>query len=77
MAEVLTPQKGERGWVVEMTPEMAQEAGVAEGSFVILYMRAGQVAAEIIPASDEIKRGVEASVAKFKDAFAEMKRLGD
>ena len=78
MHEVLTPQKSDHGWVVAMTPEMASEAGVAEGSFLVFYLQGGQVSAEILPpASEEMKRGVEESVEKFSDAFAEMKLLGD
>jgi hypothetical protein len=78
MPEVLTPQKGDQGWVVAMPPEMAREAGVAEGSFLVLYLRDGQVSAEILPtATEEARRGVSESVAKFKDAFAELKRVGD
>ena len=57
---------------------MAHEAGVAEGSYLVLYLREGQVSAEILPpASEEVKEGVRDSIAKFGDAFAEMKRLGD
>ena len=78
MPEVLTPQKGAHGWVVAMTPEMAREAGVAEGSFLVFYLGEGHVSAEILPpATVAMKRGVEESLDKFKDAFAEMKRLGD
>ena len=78
MPELLTPQKTDRGWILAMTPEMAHEAGVAEGSYLVLYLREGQVSAEILPpASEEVKEGVRESIAKFGDAFAEMKRLGD
>ncbi|HEX8719220.1 MAG TPA: hypothetical protein VF736_01130 [Pyrinomonadaceae bacterium] len=78
MSEVLTPRRGEHGWVVAMTQEMAREAGVAEGSLLVLYLREGQVSAEILPAaSEETKRGVRESADKFGEAFAELKRLGD
>lgn len=78
MSDLLTPQRTERGWVVAMTPEMAHEAGVADGSYLVFYLREGQVSAEIFPpATNEMKRSVEESIDKFKDAFAEMKRLGD
>jgi hypothetical protein len=61
-----------------MTPEMAREAGVAEGSYLVFYLNEGHVSAEIFPpATEEMKRGVRESIEKFKDAFAEMKRLGD
>jgi hypothetical protein len=78
MGELLTPQKTERGWVVPMTPEMACEAGVAEGSFLVIYLSQGGVSAEVLPpASDDVKESVRQSIEKFGDAFAEMKRLGD
>jgi hypothetical protein len=78
MSGLLSPQKTDVGWVVLMTPEMAHEAGVDEGSFLVLYLRKGNVSAEILPpATEEMKRSVKRSIDKFKDAFAEMKRLGD
>jgi hypothetical protein len=78
MSELLTPQKTERGWIIALTPEMAHEAGVAEGSYLVFYLNEGQVSAEIFPpATDEMKRSVHESIDKFRDAFAEMKRLGD
>jgi hypothetical protein len=61
-----------------MSAEMARDAGVAEGSFIVLYLKEGSVSAEILPpATEEMKRSVEESLDKFSDAFAEMKRLGD
>lgn len=78
MSDLLTPQKTERGWVIIMTPEMANEAGVAEGSFLVFYLCQGSVLAEILPpATEEMKQSVQESIDKFKDAFAELKRLGD
>jgi len=61
-----------------MTPEMAREAGVAEGSFLVIYLSQEGVAAEVLPpASDDVKESVRQSIEKFRDAYAEMKRLGD
>jgi len=78
MVEMLTPQKTDRGWVLAMTPEMAKEAGVAEGSLMVLYIKDGGASAEILPpATEEMKRAVEETAEKFKDVFAELKRLGD
>jgi hypothetical protein len=78
MSELLTPHKTERGWVVAMTPEMAREAGVSEGSYLLFYLNAGHVSAEILPPpTDAMRRSVRESMDKFRDAFAEMKRLGD
>ncbi|MCI0486876.1 MAG: hypothetical protein L0229_09775 [Blastocatellia bacterium] len=76
MSELLTPTKTDQGWAVTMTPEMARAAGVAEGSIIVLYLKEGNVSAEIMPpATEEMKRSVRESIDKFKDAFAEMKRL--
>lgn len=78
MSELLTPQKTERGWIISMTPEMAREAGVAEGSYLVFYLNEGQVSAEIYPPpTEEMKQSIYESIDKFKDAFAEMKHLGD
>lgn len=78
MAEVLTPRKSERGWVIQMTPEMAREARVAEGSFLVIYLNESGISAEVLPpATEEINDSVKRSIDKFGDAFAEMKRIGD
>ncbi len=78
MSDLLSASKTEQGWVVEMPPEMTNQAGVAQGSYIILYLSEGQVKAEILPpASEELKRDVREIADKFQDAFAEMKRRGD
>ena len=78
MFETLTPQKTDRGWVLMMTPEMAKDAGVAEGSLMVLYLKDGGASAEILPpATEEMKRGVGESADKFRGAFAGLKRVGD
>jgi hypothetical protein len=78
MADLLTPQKTERGWIIAMTPEMAHEAEVPEGSLLVVYLDQEGVSAEILPpATEEVKDSVRRSIEKFGPAFAEMKRLGD
>jgi len=78
MSTLLTPARTEQGWVVTMSPEMARAAGVADGSLIVLYLKEGSVAAEILPPpTEEMRRSVQESIDKFGDAFAEMKRLGD
>jgi hypothetical protein len=78
MSDLLTPQKTERGWVIPMTPEMAREAAVAEGSFLVIYLSQEGVSAEVFPpATDDVKESVQQSIEKFGRAFDEMKRLGD
>ena len=74
----LIPRRSERGWVIDMTPEMARAANVAEGSYIVLYLSDGNVTAEVLPpATEEIKESVQRSIDKFGDAFALWKRLGD
>ena len=66
------------GWVLDMTREMAQAAGVAEGSLVVFHFSNGAVAAEILPpVSVELRTDVHQIADEFADAFAEMKRRGD
>ncbi len=79
MSQSLTHVKPDSdGWVITMTPDMAHAAGVAEGSMIAFYLSDGAVAAEILPpASPELRADVQRIADKFKDAFAEMKRLGD
>lgn len=75
---LLTPRKSEQGWVVAMTPEMAHAAGVAEGSYVVLYLSEGSVTAEVLPAAtEEMKQSVRQFAEENADFLAEMKRLGD
>jgi len=79
MSQLLTHiEPDSEGWVITMTPEMAHAAGVAEGSSIAFYLSDGAVAAEILPpASPELRAEVHRIADKFRDAFAEMKRIGD
>jgi hypothetical protein len=78
VTQPVTPVKTEQGWVITMPAEMAQDAGVPEGSIVVLYPINGSISTEIIPpASPELERKVEDIADKFHEAFVEMKRLGD
>ena len=78
MAELLTPIRSERGWVIKMTPEMTREARTGEGSYLVIYLNETGISAEILPpATDEINASVKRSIEKLGDAFAEMKRVGD
>jgi len=66
------------GWVLDMTPEMARAARVAEGSLVVFYFKDGAVSAEVLPSpSEELRAEVREIAGEFSDAFAEMKRRGD
>lgn len=78
MSNQLAFQPTEQGWAATMPPEMAHQAGVAENSLFIVHLKDGIITTEILPPiSDETKQRVKDSILKFKDAFAEMKRLGD
>ena len=78
MSSILTPEKTDRGWVVEMPLEMTQALGVSEGSFAVLHPKEGGIEVEILPpASMEIKDAARRILNKHKDALEEMKRLGD
>jgi hypothetical protein len=78
MSSILTPQKTDRGWVIEIPPEMAQALGVAEGSMAVLHAKAGRIEVEILPPpSPELKESARRIYEKHKDAFEEMKRRGD
>ncbi len=78
MSGTLTPQKTDLGWVIEIPKEMAQAMGVAEGSIAVLHPSAGSFEVEILPPpSAELKESVRRVYEKYKEAFEEMKRLGD
>ena len=72
----VTPQ--DDGWVLQMSPEMARAAGVAENSLIVFYLSDGAVAAEILPpATTEMKESVRRFVERNAGFLEEMKRLGD
>lgn len=78
MSGLLSFRQTEQGWATIMPPEMARQAGVAENSLLVLHVKDGAISAEILPPiTAETKQHVRESIAKFKDAFDEMKRLGD
>ena len=78
MSEVLSPQKTGRGWLMDIPPEMARALGVDEGSVIVLYPHEGGMSYEILPPlPPEMQASVLQTCEEFKEAFAEMKRLGD
>ncbi len=79
MSQLLTPMRiEESSWIIEMTPEMTRLVKVAEGSHLVLHLSEGTVEAEILPpAPPEIDEFVKRIAEKHRDAFEEMKRLGD
>lgn len=67
-----------KNWVIDMTPEMAHAANVAEGSPVVLSFKDGDVTAEILPPlGEDLEKEVRLVVAEFGEAFTEMKGRGD
>ena len=78
MSDVLSPQKTGRSWIRDMPPEMAQGLGVEAGAVIVLYPHEGGMSYEILPPlSPDMQASVLQTCAEFKEAFAEMKRLGD
>ena len=78
MSSILIPKSTDRGWVVELPVEMTVALGVSEGSLAVLHPRGGSIEVEILPpASREIKDAARRIHDKYRDAFEEMKRLGD
>jgi hypothetical protein len=66
------------GWIVNMPLEMAEIAGVPEGSFIVFRFKEGSVVAEILPPpTDKLRAEVQEIADEFSDAFTEMKRRGD
>jgi hypothetical protein len=78
MSVTTIPQKTDLGWVVDVPDEIAQALGVAQGSMAILHPNKGRLEVEILlPPSEELVKSVRRTSEKFKEAFDEMKRLGD
>lgn len=76
MSEIII-QKSEKGWIVELPDDFSQEIGVEKGSIAVLRGSEGKIEAEIIAPSPEIEKSVARLFDKWKDAFAEMKKIGD
>lgn len=75
---VMQLQKTDRGWIIELPEDFTDELGVEKGAIAVMYAKEGRIDAEIFPPpSPELEKAVERIHAKYKDAFAEMKRIGD
>ena len=77
MSISLTPEKTDRGWVIESPDEMAKTMGVSSGSVAMLHTAQGTIEVKVLPPSPELDESVHRIHDKYKEAFAEMKRLGD
>jgi hypothetical protein len=76
MSEI-TIQKSDKGWIVALPDDFSQEIGVEKGSIAVLRGNEGKIEAEIIAPSPEIEKSIDRIYSKWKDAFTEMKRIGD
>jgi hypothetical protein len=71
-------EKSEQGWIVEFPDEFAEAIGVEKNSIGLLEYKNGKIEVEVLPPpSMEIQEISERLGKKYKDFFAEMKRLGD
>lgn len=78
MIGTINPKKTDRGWIIEMPPDMAKAFGVVEGSFAVLYSKDGNIEVDILPPIlSDLEASVRATCEEFDEAFREMKRLGD
>ena len=78
MSNELMSRKVGDSWVIEIPDEMAQAMGVSPGSLAVLHAGQGAIEVEVLPPpSPELDESVRRIYDKYKDAFEEMKRLGD
>lgn len=77
MGNVLTPQKTDQRWIIEIPDEIVMAMDAPNGSLGLLCVRDGKIEVEILPPpSPGLDESVSRIHAKFKDAFEEMKWLG-
>ena len=78
MTSINVPTKTEQGWVVDIPAEIASSLNTEPGSLVLLQSKDGNLQIEILPPpSPELRQSSRRIAEKYKDAFVEMKRLGD
>jgi hypothetical protein len=78
MSSELMPHKAGDSWVIEVPDEMAKAMGVAPGSVAVLHAALGKIEVDVLPPpSPELDESVRRIYGKYKEAFEEMKRLGD
>ena len=71
-------QKSEKGWIIELPDEFAESIGVEKNSIGLLGYKHGKIEVEVLPPpSPELEKSVDRIFNKYKDAFEEMKQLGD
>jgi hypothetical protein len=78
MNRIVTPERTDIGWIIEIPVELTSAMGVAEGSIAVLHPAGNTISVEVLPpATVDLESSVSRIYDKYKDAFAEMKRLGD
>ena len=78
MSNQATIQKTDKGWIIEIPDEFADEFGVKKKSIGLLGYKEGKIEVEVLPPpTAELEKSVDRILDKYQDAFAEMKRLGD
>ena len=78
MSNQATIQKTDKGWIIEIPDEFADEFGVEKKSIGLLGYKEGKIEVEVLPPpTAQLENSVDRILDKYQDAFAEMKRLGD
>ncbi len=73
-----TPRKTDEGWIIDIPHDMADVMSIAHGSMGVLYPSRKGISIEILPPpSPELVASVLETCEEFREAFEEMKRLGD
>jgi hypothetical protein len=63
---------------IELPTDITRAAGVSPGSVAVLYAEPGSLSVEILPPlSPGLKADVRRTCEEFRDAFEEMRQLGD
>lgn len=76
--DMQTIKQTEMGWIIEIPDDFAESVGIEKESIGLLQYKNGKIEVEILPPpSPKIKEISERLGEKYKDFFAEMKRLGD
>ncbi len=75
MAQVM---ETDQGWLIHIPDDMAPVMGVPYGSVGVLHPTAGALKVEILPPlAADIRASVLQGCEELREAFEELKRLGD
>lgn len=64
-------------WTVKIPAEIIEAQGLAEGSLAVLTVRDGKIEGEITSPSSELSAISKRILEKRREAYEELKRLGD